>query len=386
MLACIAARIHLEFNPTNDVNFDKVESILVEKHMRICIAITNARSSLFTIAPSEPILAEGAYKIMSQPFFDAPHVLLSSLRTSGINKGDRGELVGMLLLLLAHDHARAPTSGPATRPVLVTDFFKSLISEKLIENILDAPPSVPGHISPEQKFRDVFAGSCIWFNHFIKILEPKMICSNYLWMFALRGAAILCADYQRGIDIVVPIIFNPSHNLGPPTMSAILIQIKNDKSYTSTLEHGLFEGMDPIRRGVVGKGKDSHPFIRMVFALAATEAACEVRPPIDHSPVTLPPKKKKKVSSTSDDKAPPVASINKEFAAYDIWCSGALSGTFACVRQEQERDYYHLLGREPLKEILSSKSSNSIIGSLTRSSYPLAMDDENHYNRFMRSV
>jgi hypothetical protein len=102
-LACLAARIYLNFHPTNLVDPSNLESILVEKHMRICIAVVNQRTSLITVAPSEPLLAEAASSLMGRRDFNAPTSLLYGLQCSGIDKGDQGELVGMLLLLLAHN-------------------------------------------------------------------------------------------------------------------------------------------------------------------------------------------------------------------------------------------------------------------------------------------
>jgi hypothetical protein len=100
-MACISVRIPLEFN----VRSRDTEKLLVERHLRVCLRVDPGFESTVTIAPSEPLLAEASSFVMNNPAFDFTCSLLTGLENQGLDKGNRGELIGMTLCLLARDAA-----------------------------------------------------------------------------------------------------------------------------------------------------------------------------------------------------------------------------------------------------------------------------------------
>ena len=145
-------------------------------------------------------------------------------------------------------------------------------------------------------------------------------------MLIARGAAVLCADCQRGIDIVIPFTYDDP-KLGRRNISAVLIQVKNDAKYSSTPYHYLFDGMSPFSIGLYDKNdSDLHPVIRMVFALSTLEIGVSI---IEQSGSHHP--RQAKVSSTST------------YTAYDILCAGASSSTFSVINTDEKHVYQKLL-------------------------------------------
>jgi hypothetical protein len=97
----------IEFNSTNYIA-QVSERKQVEGHMRVCLKIDAAFESMVTVSASEPILAEAAYFIMAQKFFNAPVRLKSVLEGFAVHRGEHGEFVALLLLTLARDAAVGP--------------------------------------------------------------------------------------------------------------------------------------------------------------------------------------------------------------------------------------------------------------------------------------
>jgi hypothetical protein len=85
----------------------------------------------------------------------------------------------------------------------------------------------------------------MWFNHIIKIGKKEMISIDHLWKFVVRGAMILCATNQEGIDIVLPVC-RTTQNLGLDSVTARIIQVKNAIDYKERLQGHLFDAMDSV--------------------------------------------------------------------------------------------------------------------------------------------
>ncbi|KAF9510402.1 hypothetical protein BS47DRAFT_72025 [Hydnum rufescens UP504] len=118
-LACLAMRIPVQFDPKSDLGAE-ISAALVERHMRICLDVDLNSSVMTTVSPSEPLLAEAARATMSlAPGFSAVDALVSHLNDSGPDKGNRGSLLAMLLLILAYDNAakkkQSKSSGQPNR-------------------------------------------------------------------------------------------------------------------------------------------------------------------------------------------------------------------------------------------------------------------------------
>jgi hypothetical protein len=162
--ACMAVRLALEFD-SSTLESQQRERLQVAKHMRICIKVNDGFETIVSVAPSEPILAEGARLLMSNPKFDLPKSLLRELQIPGLDKGNRGELVTLVLLLLACDKAVTNTKTN-TRAASVHEFFKNLLNSDDYAELLGARPSRQKNESVAT-FRETFSKSKIFFNHFI---------------------------------------------------------------------------------------------------------------------------------------------------------------------------------------------------------------------------
>ena len=110
----------------------------------------------------------------------------------------------------------------------------------------------------------------------------------------------MCVDNQLGIDIVLPVCMRDD-KLSRRTVTAILIQVKNHKSFKCEVDKLLFDCMDPFRDGLFSEYDRPLPVIRMVFALGS-----------ENPGVVFPEDRRH----------------NDAFTAYDIWCAGLSSDTF----------------------------------------------------------
>jgi hypothetical protein len=193
-----------------------------------------------------------------------------------------------------------------------------------------------------------------------------MINIKSLWKFITRGAMVMCANNQRGVDIVLPVC-DTNRNLSPHSVTAILIQVKNDKSFQHNITKALFDLMDPFDVGLFSRGdtvtSERLPVIRMVFALAAEQPGVSFRD------------------------IPERRNHSEAFTAYDVWCAGLSPETFKDIgddltsyqallqRSLQCHDVYDL--REA-KDQYMDDATRSARGSLRRRMEPLADPRDEH--------
>jgi hypothetical protein len=90
LLACLAARLGLEFRATSWLE-GTAERAQVERHMRICLSAGVGFRSLVTVSPSEPLLAEASWIVMSKclGLKEAPRALLTHINSSYLDAGGR---------------------------------------------------------------------------------------------------------------------------------------------------------------------------------------------------------------------------------------------------------------------------------------------------------
>jgi hypothetical protein len=300
-LACLSQRLALEFHSTNYLDLEQ-EMEQVESHMRVCLKLDSSLHSMTTVSPSEPILAEAAYSLMQREDFNAPEALKSILHGFSIHKGDRGELLAMLLVTLARDAAvkeknddsmwsrmDLKAKGHWDRSIGVDEFLKKIFGErggKLHEGATDTWKDV----------YNTFKDSKLYFNHFIKVHQHKSIQMTYLMALLARGAAVLCANNNPGIDFVLACLMG-SDDIERQNIQLILAQIKNDDKYGANPHWDLYSTMDPSKL-IHDPGETPLPVIRIVFALAAKKSEL-------HAQVT-------ELETTE----------GKKYKAYDFWCAG----------------------------------------------------------------
>jgi hypothetical protein len=337
----------------------------IERHMRLCVAVTTGFEVLVTIAGSEPLLAEAARELMSSTHANPVRHLANNSDLNCVDRGRRGELVAALLIMRARD-----ASSGATKWVYVTDFIKALLPAPAYEMLKNAAPPHwrPGESNP---FERTFKGYGMWFNHVVRTRNYDMINIRSLWKFITRGAMVMCANNQRGVDIVLPVC-NPSRKLSRHNVTAILIQVKNDKAFQHHIDKALFDTMDPFRVGLFSDGDSPLPVIRMVFALASNQ--CSVFFPA----------------------VPERRSHHGRLTAYDVWCAGLSPETFRDIgddltsyhallqRSLQPHDVYDL---KKTKDGFLDEPMRRARGSLRRRMEPLVdTGDEHNYNHVRKEA
>jgi hypothetical protein len=377
--AAIATRIPLEFNATNR-KITEAEQIQVEKHLRVCIAVRPGFTGAVTVSASEPLLAEAARRVMIKEDYNPPQALLDALSTSGMDKGDRGELIAMLLLILGYDQARdkLDTQDDPRPAIPLLDFLEGLLNSNTMGDVRNA---LPTHARDEHisTLGEAFKDSKVYFNHFIRVHDYKVINQRFLAAFMMRDAAFLCAINQEGIDIGVPFTYK-TEKLEQANMGVILIQVKNTEKHSTSPHRHLFDKMDPIRIGIFdSKHEATVPVIRMVFALGARQGCV--------TPLALAVRRssrKRKPEGTNEDAAAETLeeeSTDEEeeeedmtddeaasaqrptgnsssstqiytssvplqrsnYTAYDLWCGRACQQTFAPIKEAHEVFYNDLL-------------------------------------------
>ena len=258
-LTCLAQRLPIEFHSVTYAS--KVQELeLVEGHMRILLRPDAGFESLTTVSASEPLLSEAAYWMMDpDATFKAAETLESCLEGYAIHKGDRGELLVMLLFILARDRAIGHPDnygrpGSGRRWCSVPKFMNALFKFKR-------------HPSYDDSLKALFANSKIFFNHWVKIHQHAIVDVQYLAQLMRRGAALLCANNQAGIDGVIPFLL-AGHTIFPNNIGVILWQVKNDSKHTDKPDHSLFNAMNPYKLGILNAGDDIL-FIRIIFSLAS---------------------------------------------------------------------------------------------------------------------
>ena len=365
-LACLSIRFALEFNMEFNMDGTARDIIcaLVERHMRLCIAATTGIGKTITISGSEPLLAEAAYELMKGTGTNAVCHLAEHSGLNSIGRGRRGELVATLLIMQAYDAARV-ISG--RRSVSVLNFMEALLPPLEYNTLLQSGPSSwPTNYHNQQTFKAIFDEYGMWFNHIIKVEKNEMISIDHLWKFVVRGAMILCATNQQGIDIVLPAC-HMTQNLGPDSVTAIIIQVKNAKDYKATLQADLFDAMDSVVKSAIfsklpGPGVDCDPDPDC-DSKSTTETPAE--PKKKKRKVTTMPKKVTPEPVKVDPKAvirivfalasPEPAVVFRDqpeigrhldgFTAFDIWLAGLSDKTFRQIKDADLDPYRTLLER-----------------------------------------
>ncbi|KAH7905569.1 hypothetical protein BJ138DRAFT_1183579, partial [Hygrophoropsis aurantiaca] len=156
-LTCLAQRLPLTPNP-----YQSAEMAQVENHARVCLKFDPDPTRIVTVASSEPLLSEAAYRVMQNHVFDPPGALVSVLRGVMAGKGSRGELVVMLALTLARWSGWGRWAAPHTSPSELHDDVFAALGQTL---------SPAGAIATEVTFEDQFRDARVYFNHFIKVHE-----------------------------------------------------------------------------------------------------------------------------------------------------------------------------------------------------------------------
>ncbi|VDC03205.1 unnamed protein product [Peniophora sp. CBMAI 1063] len=320
-IACLAQRLPIEFSSNGHVSLG-LQLEQVEHHLRVWLSIQDDPLSLVTLNPSEPILSEAASEVMRYNSGDifAPRILSQLLSDFSISVGDRGELVGMLLLTLARDAAvQSAHQSPYQDFIPVLAFLEHLFhipatANPLIEDIFEAKPSVyMTDTDKDESLRSTFADVSLHFNHFIKRDAQELDMQDFLMLF-LRNAALLGANSRPDFDF--GFMLCKGHFVASSSAGLFLVRVQNDRRCSSALAGVLFDDMDPVALGIVTPGETLHvPVIRIVMALAGAEPALTYR--------------------KSQTKGP--------FTAFDIFASGLDATVYGVIGEESASSWADIL-------------------------------------------
>eukprot|EP01041_Mallomonas_annulata_P003338 gene3338-6605_t len=198
-IAVLCSRITL-----NITNTSQLADSLSSKHLRVITRVSDNGKQIYTITPSEPVLSEAAYEIMSgcpnqETFIECLH---RQLYMGGIVPGFTGEIVSQYLMILTRDKAvSASNKSEPFSTFTVRDFLKAInncviemekdevTSEREDKPLTPLPPICNGIMS---------------FNHFTEVKYTPSI--RDLTTFFLRMSAVQCKTGQPGIDLIIPVL------------------------------------------------------------------------------------------------------------------------------------------------------------------------------------
>src|SRR5258708_20741204 len=243
-LACLSQRLPIEFNSTNYLSQEK-EREQVEGHMRVCLKIDAAFETMTTTSASEPILSEAAYFVMQRGSLNAPKALKSVMEGFSISKGDRGEFLALLLLILARD-ATVGSPDELGRSIKGKRWFglADLLHGQLFQKqdsssqLVDAKSSRALRMLPKD-----FPNAQLHFPHFVKVHEYRAIDLDSLLLLQGRGAAVLCANNQMAIDSINVFLKNNT-KLVRDNAGLTFSQVKKALKYSMKPQPYVFAALD----------------------------------------------------------------------------------------------------------------------------------------------
>lgn len=233
-LAVLGTRLALVFDE-HSKKAQEMEVTLVEKHMRIAYTVPQHRETISSGYSSEPLLAEAAAQEMSE-MEDILDVLGEHVQSGIVVVGEKGELVGRLLLSLAHQRVvtrlhpgyrieedRHVPDSVFNQPVKLLDFLSELLGDENRRSILSSRPhaDVRGMI-----FADAFKDATIRLTHFAEGGDESALSTRAILAAYIRGFAFTLGSFYPDIDIVLPVNLSPPHlPLQESSMTAILISL-----------------------------------------------------------------------------------------------------------------------------------------------------------------
>ncbi|KAF8335966.1 uncharacterized protein EI90DRAFT_3047708 [Cantharellus anzutake] len=245
MLASLDIRIHLSFDVAREAARSKI-STLVQTYMRIIYAVSEHHEFIYSGYPSEPVLAEAAARLLNREgpigsgaplppiAFKGPDILKAAYGEGILNRGERGETVGRLLMTIAHD-AVIMRDNPLYEfepvyhvPIKVLDFLQCLFHKSHHQAIFHALPVAAQEGA--KTLQSAYENAYISFSHFAQLGDSKATRVEYLSKILLRGAAVNCDAQQSPVDFVIPILLGgPEQPINRKVTSALQVLINNRK-------------------------------------------------------------------------------------------------------------------------------------------------------------
>ncbi|PVF97950.1 hypothetical protein CPB86DRAFT_815119 [Serendipita vermifera] len=267
ILAIMGLRLGLRLTAQNIYDAD-VAKALVERHMRVVMRMTTNLETIVTLAPSEPVLAEASIRLMRRwRQFHPAQALHQILGDSLHAKGERGEFIAALLILLARDKAQQEQEGGSAK-IPLKNFLKNLLGDTVFRFLPNVSQPGKKATTLENEFEDAY----VHFTHALVVQRQDMLTKDNIWPLIARGALPVCATGQRGVDLVIPVV--QGDWVDGSTVTAILVQVKNDTASPSqcdTYFHKMHPGYTRFLPSPQGRKEFKHSFIRIVMAFQGNE-------------------------------------------------------------------------------------------------------------------
>ena len=260
---------------------------LVESHMRTVYSIPRHREYIRSGYSSEPILAEAAAQQLhfwrttgAEQTEPAALILQEDLDHDLLSRGEIGEAVGRLLLILARDHAAVATSTPDelvpfSRAVPVNTFIEELFTVEVVKQVLDSmPDNLPGGSgSPRKTFKEAFKGAVLNFTHFAEWVDDSALSEDVALGCFMREMALFCRNGATEVDVFLPVLLDEAEPLSPCRMSGILVQFKLRAPRGTRAAYVIDQediGLFPAGVGPRDSGKTLRPYITLIMELGVT--------------------------------------------------------------------------------------------------------------------
>jgi hypothetical protein len=237
-IAIVACRIN--FIP---LKCDREE--LVSSHMGTLLGLSDERDDILVEYVAEPVMGEAAcfcWRVkdcIKRAIGHFCQCVKSGAFRQISSPGDIGEVVAMILLCRIYDRCAgaADCSPPSDSLFHTLEPCCSLTTvSKFLSSLLWASGSAirfRDNIDDMVKLAGALADGVICFSQFVN--SGESVTKEVLVEAAQRRVALKCRQCECDVDLVIPVIFNPSHtdvdfdidDIGPENVGAVLIQVKN---------------------------------------------------------------------------------------------------------------------------------------------------------------
>ncbi|PIL27971.1 hypothetical protein GSI_09915 [Ganoderma sinense ZZ0214-1] len=264
--AVLDVRVMLPYEPGSS-RAEAYQMELVERHMRTVYSVPQHRNYARSGYSSEPILAEAAARQLNHwRALDVekttaggdevePAVRILAQDVDGglldRDRGEIGEAVGRLLLVLARDRAAVKAFPQIkdkdedrifSRAVPVNEFIEALFPPAVAQRVLDGRPD---NLAPENEnedegegeesrpgtLREAFKDAVLNFTHFARwegadgaAIVPSGCAAVGCFV---RSMAVMCGkNAAPRVDAFIPVLFDVGAPLAPEHMTGILVQFK----------------------------------------------------------------------------------------------------------------------------------------------------------------
>ncbi|KAI0654604.1 hypothetical protein C8Q70DRAFT_1086808 [Cubamyces menziesii] len=337
--AVLDVRIMLSFEPSREAAH-RHEEQLVASHMRIAYSVPKDRIYLRSGYSSEPILAEAAARQLHEwrrqclglePSATGLNILRKTFDHDLLSRGEVGEVIGRLLLMLARDSATCATSSDSddphfSNPVPVTTFIEQLLSESFAKDVLTSrPDNLPANAPRgDLTFAEAFKDAVVNFTHFAKWADDSALSQDTALGCFIRSMAVICRNNAATVDVFIPVLMNKDAALDASVMTGIMVQFKL-RAHSGTI---AAYAIDATKVGLFKQTPDDdetqrHPYITLIMELGVNS-----EPPLLAS-IPVKPESKERGSA---------------YPRYSIYVYGCSPTVYRVISKNERGVYKHMLG------------------------------------------